>query len=267
MIRKPSVAGQFYPGSKDALLNTVNEYLNFSTEPKKVLGLVAPHAGYIYSGATAGHTYASAIIPKICIILAPNHTGLGASAGIMTEGEWSIPLGNIPVDTTLAKSLLGNCNLLTDDITAHIAEHSLEVQLPFLFVKQPELQIVPITFQHTNYETCEAIGKAIAKTIKECGEDVLIVASTDMNHYESQDTTVQKDELAIKNVLELDPKGLLSTCGEHGITMCGAIPTSIMLIACKELGAKEAMLVEHTTSGDTSGDYDSVVGYAGFLVY
>lgn len=266
MIRKPAVAGQFYPGAKEALKNAVNEFLQFDAQPVKAFGVAAPHAGYIYSGGTAGHTYASAIIPKKCIVLSPNHTGMGASAAIMTSGEWSTPLGNIPIDEKLASSLKENCNLLTEDMTAHVAEHSLEVQLPFLQAKQPDLSIVPITFQHLMFEDCEAIGKAIAKTIKECGEDVLIVASTDMNHYENQTTTMHKDDMAIQRVLALDPKGLLSTCGEHRVTMCGVIPTSIMIVACKELGAEEAKLVEHTTSGDTSGDYDSVVGYAGFLV-
>lgn len=267
MIRRPAVAGQFYPGAKEALKNTVNEYLQYEVQPMKVLGLAAPHAGYIYSGATAGHTYASAIIPKKCIVLAPNHTGMGAKAAIMTDGEWAMPMGNIPVDTSLANELVNNCNIFTDDSTAHVAEHSLEVQLPFLQARQPDLSIVPITLQHMSYEDCETIGKAIAKTIKDGDEDVLIVASTDMNHYENQESTVKKDDLAIKKVLELDSRALLNTCGENRITMCGVIPTSIMLIACKELGAREAKLVEHTTSGDVSGDYDAVVGYAGFLVY
>ena len=266
MIRKPAVAGQFYPSAKEALKNAVNEFLQYDARPMKVLGLAAPHAGYIYSGATAGHTYASAVIPKKCIVLSPNHTGVGASAAIMSSGEWSTPLGNIPVDEKLASTLQQNCSLLKDDATAHVAEHSLEVQLPFLQAKQPDLSIVPITLQHLSFDDCEALGKAIAKTIKESGEEVLIVASTDMNHYENETTTRHKDDMAIHKVVTLDPKGLLSTCGEHRVTMCGVIPTAIMLIACKKLGAKEAKLIEHTTSGDVSGDYDAVVGYAGFIV-
>jgi hypothetical protein len=267
MIRKPAVAGQFYPGSKEALKNAVDEFLKYDAEPVKALGVAAPHAGYIYSGATAGHTFASAVIPKKCIVLSPNHTGMGAKAAIMTGGEWTTPLGNVPVDTALANSLTTNCDLLDEDTTAHIAEHSLEVQLPFLQERQPDLSFVPITFQHLSFEKCKLIGKAIAKTIKDSGEDILIVASTDMNHYENQTTTLHKDEMAIQSILALDPVKLLNTCGEHGITMCGVIPTSIMLVACKELGATTAKLVEHKTSGDISGDYDSVVGYAGFLVY
>lgn len=267
MIRKPAVAGQFYPGAKEALTKAVEEYLAYDAEPKKVLGLAAPHAGYVYSGPTAGHTYASAVIPKKCIVLSPNHTGMGAAAAVMADGEWATPLGNIPIDKEIAAALLKNCAILKDDATAHVAEHSLEVQLPFLQVKQPDLSIVPITLQHPSWGGCEELGKAIAKTVKDSGEDILIVASTDMNHYESQNVTMEKDGLAIEKVLALDPKGLIATCGEHHITMCGVIPTAIMLIACKELGAKEAKLVEHTTSGEVSGDYDAVVGYAGFIIF
>lgn len=267
MIRRPAVAGQFYPGSKDALTKTVYEYLDVDTEQKSVIGLAAPHAGYIYSGATAGHTYASAIIPKKVIVLAPNHTGVGSRVAIMSSGEWITPMGNVPIDTNLANKLLEKCPVIEDDTTAHIAEHSLEVQLPFLQAKQSELSIVPITLQHINFDDIVLLGKAIADTIKESKEDVLIVASTDMNHYENQETTTEKDNLAISKVVEFDPEGLLNVCGDNNITMCGAVPTAIMLIAAKELGAKEVHLVEHTTSGDISGDYDAVVGYAGFIVY
>lgn len=267
MIRRPAVAGQFYPGSKETLKKTVEEYLNFGTTPKKVLGLAAPHAGYIYSGQTAGHTYASAVIPKRCIVISPNHTGMGASAAIMSEGEWVTPIGNARIDKTLASSLMSGSSVLKDDTMAHIAEHSLEVQLPFLLALQPALSFVPITVQHLSYAHCEELGRTIASVIKSSGENILIIASTDMNHYEEEKITERKDNLAIAEVLELDPKGLLNVCAENDISMCGVIPTAIMLIACKELGAKKAELVEHTTSGEASGDYSSVVGYAGFIVY
>lgn len=266
MIRHPAVAGQFYPGGKEALKKAVNEYLKFDATPKKVFGLAAPHAGYIYSGTTAGHTYASAKIPRTCIILSPNHTGAGSRCAIMTSGEWATPIGNVKINTVVANDLLNNCSLISNNETAHIAEHSLEVQLPFLQMRQSDLSIVPITIQHMNYESCQILGKAIADTIKQDEEDILIVASTDMNHYENQEITIKKDDLAIKRVLELDPEGLLNTCGEYNVTMCGVVPTAIMLIACKELGATHAELVEHTTSGATSGDFEAVVGYAGFLV-
>jgi AmmeMemoRadiSam system protein B len=210
--------------------------------------------------------FAATEVPPTCIVLAPNHTGQGAAAALMDEGSWEIPTGEVPVDTSMSRDLLKACDELEPDILAHQFEHSLEVQLPFLLARQPELHIVPITVSHISFETCEKIGKAIAKTIKESGKDVLIVASSDMNHYESQDITKKKDNLAIDRVLAMDPKGLLTTCAQHGITMCGVVPTAIMLIASKELGATTATLVSHTTSGDTSGDYQAVVGYAGIIV-
>lgn len=267
MIRRPAVAGKFYPGSNNALKITVEEYLNHKVTPKKVMGVAAPHAGYVYSGKTAGKTFASTIIPEKCIILAPNHSGLGAQAAIMTEGEWATPIDNIPVAHELAKNLLNRTPVLQDDVTAHVPEHSLEVQLPFMQFKQPLLSIVPICLQRLRLESCIELGNAIADAIKDSGEGILIVASTDMNHYEDQERTKRKDEMAIEKVLALDPEGLISVCRENGISMCGVYPVAVMLMACKALGATKAELVEHTTSGEVSGDFDAVVGYAGFLVY
>lgn len=266
-MRKPAVAGQFYPGAREALKKTVEEYLSTDKKPKKVMGLAAPHAGYVYSGRTAGLTYASADIPKRCIILAPSHTGAGAPVAVMSDGEWVTPLGNAPIDKELASALIDRCPLIEDDSLAHVAEHSLEVQIPFLQTRQPNLSFVPINLQHISYSDCETVGKAIADVVRESSDDILIVASTDMNHYENQNITEEKDNLAIERVLALDPAGLLKTCSAHRITMCGVVPTAVMLIACRELGATKAELVDHTTSGDVSGDYDAVVGYAGFLVY
>jgi hypothetical protein len=267
MIRQPAVAGQFYPASKVALETEVKRFLSIKATPIKVIGLVAPHAGYIYSGAVAGAVYSSAIIPQKCIVISPNHTGRGAAAAMMTEGSWAMPTGEVPIDGTLAKKLIANCRELEDDTHAHMGEHSLEVQLPFLMARQPKLSFVPLTVSHLSYDSCKKIGEAIAKVIKEANEDILIVASSDMNHYESQSATEKKDRMAIERVLALDPQGLLTTCGEYRISMCGVVPTAIMLSAAKALGAKTAKLVQHATSGDVSGDYDAVVGYAGIIVY
>lgn len=265
--RRPAVAGQFYPASKAALEAEVHKFLSTGAKPQKVTGLIAPHAGYIYSGAVAGAVFASAVIPERCIVISPNHTGRGAPAAIMSEGTWVMPTGEIEIDAGLAKKLMANCHELEDDVSAHLSEHSLEVQLPFLMARQPALKFVPITVSHLRYDICKKIGEAIAKTIKESGQDILIVSSSDMNHYESQGVTEKKDKLAIDKVLSLDPEGLLTTCGEMRITMCGVVPTAIMLSAAKALGAKNAKLVQHATSGDTSGDYEAVVGYAGIIVY
>jgi AmmeMemoRadiSam system protein B len=266
MERRPAVAGQFYPGSRESLRDEVNKYLKSNLTPTKALGAIAPHAGYIYSGRVAGKVFASVEVPKTCIVLCPNHTGMGANAAVWARGKWSIPTGDIPIDEKLAASLLKNCSDLSDDSAAHIAEHSLEVELPFLLARQPELTIVPIAISRVNTNTCRVIGDAIADAIKTCGYDVLIVASSDMNHYESQKQTLAKDKMAIEKVLALDALGLINTCSAERISMCGVLPAAIAIMACKKLGATEAHLVLHATSGDVSGDMDAVVGYAGFLI-
>lgn len=266
-VRKPAVAGQFYSGSAAALKAEVQEYIKQATKPRKVLGVISPHAGYIYSGHVAGATLASVEIPPICIVLSPNHTGLGSAVAIMNAGEWEIPTGNIPVEETIANALIKNSPLFSVDALAHMREHSLEVQLPFLLELQKNLKIVPVTLGHLNYNTCEELGKAIAKTIKESGHEILIVASSDMTHYESDKRAREKDKLAIDRILELDPSGLVNICAERNITMCGVIPVAVMLVACKEMGAKKAELVKYATSGDVTGDKSAVVGYAGVIVY
>ena len=266
MNRKPIVAGQFYPGSKSSLEAEVKSFLDAAAKPRKAIAAIAPHAGYIYSGKVAGEVFANVIVPKHCIVLSPNHTGIGNSAAVWARGSWSIPTGEIPVDEKLAAKLLNSCSELSDDTKAHMGEHSLEVELPFLFARQPAVSIVPITVSHITAVACKKMGDAIASVIKSENEEILIVASTDMNHYEEQKRTVSKDQMAIDKVLALDADGLLSTCGENRISMCGVVPTAIAINACKALGAKKATLIRHATSGDVSGDYDAVVGYAGFVI-
>jgi len=267
MIRKPAVAGQFYPADKKNLEQEVNKYLQVKAIPQKVIGIIAPHAGYVFSGRVAGQVYAATQVPEKCLVLSPNHTGQGARAAIMTEGSWSIPTGQIPVNSELAQKLQTSCEIIKEDEQAHMFEHSLEVQLPFLLAKQPKLSIVPLTLGRLNFADCEKIGGAIADLIKEAREQILMVASSDLNHYENQEITEHKDKQAINKVLHMDPEGLLQTCAQEKITMCGVIPTAIMLIAAKLLGAKHAKLIKHETSGDVCGDYSAVVGYAGIIVY
>jgi len=266
MERKPAVAGQFYPGTEKSLTDEVNRYLKTDSKPVRAIACVAPHAGYIYSGGVAGRVFASVEVPKRCIVLCPNHTGMGASAAVWTQGSWEIPTGTIPVDSGLAAKLVSLSDELAADPTAHLGEHSLEVELPFMLARQPELTIVPIAISRVGSSGIEGIGKAIADVVKGSGEDVLSVASTDMNHYEDDRRTREKDELAIDRVLHLDAEGLVTTCASERISMCGVIPTAITIVASKELGAKEATLVEHATSGDVSGDRGAVVGYAGFII-
>lgn len=272
-LRTPAVAGRFYPGNPDQLLREVRSYLlddHASTQPETIsaIGCVAPHAGYIYSGAVAGAVYSRVNIPERCIILCPNHTGKGRPLAIMGNTAWQTPLGEVAPDSELSSRLMERFPALQEDSAAHRAEHAIEVQLPFLQVRQPRLKIVPIAIGTSNFDVLRGLGDALADAIKSCEwrEDFLIVASSDMNHYESDAITRIKDRKAIERVLEMDARGLWKVVMEEDISMCGFGPTIVMLSAAKLLGASSARLVKYATSGEVSGDFDAVVGYAGIVV-
>ena len=265
-IRKPAVAGYFYPGEPDSLRKELERCLSAPPSQKKAIGIVSPHAGYIYSGAVAGEAYQRVELPNKFIILSPNHTGAGEPYSIMPEGEWATPLGSARIDEELAKKFMDHCPLLTEDAEAHRGEHSLEVQIPFLQYLKKDFRFVPVTLSYIPYKSCEEVGRALAKTIRETRERILVIASSDMNHYESQQVAEQKDFLAIEKIQAVDPEGLYEAVKKNGISMCGIIPTTIMLVAAKELGATKGELVRHATSGDVTGDYGSVVGYAGLII-
>ena len=263
MIRKPAVSGAFYDSDTDKLRRTVKGFLK--EVPKvKALGVIVPHAGYLYSGAVAGKVYSRIEMPKTAVILSPNHTGLGVVGSIMCRGGWETPLGVIRIDEALASTLLKASSHLKEDSKAHLHEHSIEVQLPFVQVVGGEA-FVPITLMEVSYAICEEIGLALAKVIGDSDNPVLLVASSDMTHFESSDSAKSKDRLALDRVEAMDPKGLYDVVRSRDISMCGFIPATIMLVAVKALGAKQATVLEYATSGDVSGDYESVVGYAGVM--
>lgn len=266
-IRHPVVAGQFYPSSADVLLRSINEYTGTVEEKMKALGCIVPHAGYMYSGHVAGAVYSQLDLPKRFIILCPNHTGMGAPLSIMSEGTWLTPLGEVRIDTHLASDLKNACPLLTEDIDAHRREHAIEVQLPFLQGLTQDFSFVPIAVGTSRFEALDALGTAIADIIQRATDDILIIASSDMNHYEPDDATRIKDRRAIEPILALDPLGLWKTVTNHSISMCGFGPAVAMLTATKLLGAANAKLIKYATSGDISGDRDAVVGYAGIAIW
>jgi AmmeMemoRadiSam system protein B len=273
-LRHPAVAGRFYPRDPETLRADVRSYLSQTTSkevssipvPVRALGCIAPHAGYMYSGHVAGAVFNRMEIPPRCIVMCPNHTGMGRALAIMSEGEWETPLGHVPIDTDLAGELKQKCSLLHEDAAAHRAEHAAEVELPFLLLRQPKLTFVPIALGTGQFEALEQLGLAIAEVIAARKDDVLIVASSDMNHYESDAVTRVKDHRAIEQILRLDARGLHEVVTQHDISMCGFGPAVAMLTAAKKLGAKSAELVKYATSGDVSGDRDMVVGYAGVVV-
>jgi len=266
MIREPRVANQFYPGRDRDLKEDLSGRIKEVEKKETVLALVSPHAGYVYSGDVAGAVYSIAEIPKDVVVMGPNHHGLGAPFSVMDRGTWRMPSGDIQINQKLAQLMVGESRWLRADDQAHINEHSVEVQLPFIHYVQPALKFVPVVLSTADYQTCEEIGSAIARAIKSYGEPVVIVASTDMTHYESQESAQQKDQFAMERILAMDPSGLLDTVFRNNISMCGVIPTTVTLIAAKQLGATKARKIAYATSGDVSGDYSYVVGYAGFII-
>lgn len=265
-IRMPAVAGQFYPGSAETLLRAIRSYTNVNGEKLNALGCVSPHAGYMYSGQVAGAVYGRLELPSRYIILCPNHTGYGNLLAVMSEGSWMTPLGEVSLDKQLAQSLKREMPELTEDIESQRREHAIEVQLPFLQALVPEFQFVPITVGTSRFETLTELGEAMGRVIAAQNEHVMIIASSDMNHYETDSTTRVKDRKAIERVLALDPAGLYDVILNERVTMCGYGPTIAMLTATKALGARTAELIKYATSGDVSGDRDAVVGYAGMAV-
>lgn len=271
-IRQPAVAGRFYPANPQRLRAEVESYTvvpaNAPAETKiSALGCVVPHAGYMYSGHVAGAVYCRLELPKRYVILCPNHTGMGEPLAIMSEGAWHTPLSNADIDEELATELKQQMPLLSEDTEAHRAEHALEVQLPFLQVLAPGFRFVPITVGTSNYEVLSALGVAIGNTLAKRAGRFLVIASSDMNHYESDSVTRVKDRRAIDQMLALDPRGLYDVVREGNISMCGYGPAVVMLTAAKKLGATHADLIRYATSGDVSQDRDMVVGYAGIAVY
>ncbi len=264
-IRPPAVAGTFYEGTADRLTRQVDAC--FAANPpapaqkQRFLGAVVPHAGLMYSGHVAAAFYGIAELPRRFIILCPNHTGAGHFAAINREGAWRTPFGDVAIDTVLADALMAKTQLLAEDSRAHAREHSLEVQLPFLQRLIGNLTFVPICLGAHRYEYAEEIGRAIAEVLKN-ERHVAILASSDLNHYEDQRETMRKDQLAIDQVLARNPQELWRVVDEYDVSMCGFIPTTTMLVAANALGATDAQLIKHATSGDVNGDYSHVVGYA-----
>ncbi|HUU51117.1 MAG TPA: AmmeMemoRadiSam system protein B [Nitrospinota bacterium] len=266
MIRKPAVAGQFYPHDGSEVRKQIKEFTVEDVKKEKVIAAVCPHAGYIYSGGVAGEVYSRIQLPKNIVIIGPNHTGIGAPASVMADGEWEMPTGNVKINSELANAIINQSRYLKNDSMGHVREHSLEVQLPFIQYFIEDFTIVPISLMRSDYEICEDVGNAIYKGIEAIDKETLIIASTDMTHYESHESAVEKDKKAIDEILKLNSEGLYTTIKENHISMCGFIPTTTTIIASKLLGAKECELIRYTTSGEVSGDYEHVVGYAGLLI-
>ncbi len=259
----PAVSGQFYPGTSSGLSRSLLELTREVKERSPAIGVVAPHAGYVYSGAVAGEVYSSIQVPGRAVILCPNHTGIGEDAAIMSHGAWRMPWGDVPIDEDLAARLETACPLLREDASAHSREHAIEVQLPFLHRFRPDVRIVPIVLGRLSLEECRKLGENMADAIAGDSERPLLVASSDMSPYVPDAVARKKDRLAIDRMLALDPEGLYATVRAERISMCGVLPATVVLFAARRLGATSARLIRYATSGDVSRDFDQVVGYAG----
>jgi len=266
MIREAAVAGQFYPGWPAELRETIKFMTAGEGVKAEAIGVVCPHAGYIYSGPVAGAVFSALKFPATFILIGPNHRGMGKPFSLMKDGIWKTPLGETPVNTELAQAILKESTYLEPDHLAHRYEHSLEVQLPFLQYFKPDITIVPIILSHADASVYQEIGLSIARAEQKTGMDVIILASSDMTHYEPHDSATSKDRQAIAAILDLDADELVRRIAKYDITMCGYAPVISLITAARELGAKKAELVKYQTSGDTSGDYSSVVGYAGIII-
>jgi len=268
-IRLPAVAGKFYPSSSEGLKNQIESLIDKQATKSDVIACMLPHAGYIYSGAVAAQTLSRIKIKNKIILLGPNHTGYGVKYSIMPEGRWQTPLGEIAIDCTLAQDILKHSKYLQADNEAHLYEHSLEVELPFLQYFKSDFEIVPIIFLSDDFNALREIGREIAGTIKERNieDSTMIVASSDMTHYEPQEQAQKKDKEAIQAILELNEEKLIEKIQRLNISMCGYAPAITMISAARLLGAKTTKLIKYQTSADATGDKTSVVGYAGIIIF
>jgi hypothetical protein len=268
MKRQPVVAGRFYDDNPEKLNHMVDGFLALGSEQRdgKTRLAMVPHAGYVFSGAVCGKTLGLAKLESTILLLGPNHTGMGGRFALWAEGAWDIPGGSLAVDVELARSIALAHPLIIEDTAAHVREHSLEVILPFLSRINVETTIVPISVSSRSLEDLQSVGTAIGLALKEFGRPVSIVVSSDMSHYISHEEAKRLDSMALEAAVNLDPAGLFNTVRTNDISMCGVLPMTVGLSAALEMGATKGELVAYATSGEVSGDFDQVVGYAGVLV-
>jgi hypothetical protein len=269
-VRQPAVAGLFYPAQGAQLVAAVRELLaGVPAAPRAAVAAIAPHAGYVYSGRAAAAVFAGLEVPRRCIVLAPNHTGVGEAeqgGSVYAVGSFVTPAGEVPVDETTAAALLAGCDLLEDDPAAHAREHAIEVELPFLLARQPQVAVVPVVIGWSDWPRTRRLGEALAQVVRASAEPLLLLASSDMNHYESAAVAGEKDRLALAEVERLDGERLLDVTRRHRVSMCGRVPAAAVLYAARLLGAERGEVVAYAHSGQVTGDDSSVVSYAGVIV-
>lgn len=263
MLRPMTYAGTWYPAEK----KDISKYLAPVKEEDETIAAVCPHAGWIYSGKTAGKVFARIKPPALYILIGPNHRGAGAPVSVYPEGSWQTPLGPLEVDEKTAASIIAGSGYAEADFMAHMPEHSIEVQTPFIKLTSPSAKIVPICMHDYGADTCRDLGIAVSKAVPSGIGSTVVLASSDMSHYVTASAAKNADILAIEKILALDPDGLLKVVARNAISMCGAGPVAAALWAAIEMGATRAELVDYTNSGEVTGDETEVVGYAGLVIY
>jgi AmmeMemoRadiSam system protein B len=274
-VRRPCQAGAFYEGTSDALKRQIEKCFTdklgpgelpevAKTAPREVIGLICPHAGYMFSGPVAAHAYYRLALdgkPDVVVIFGPNHTGYGSGLAVMNEGVWRTPLGDVEIDGEMANQIVYESRTVDIDDSAHSYEHSIEVQLPFLqYLYGSGFKIVPICFLMQDLSSAREVGQAVAKVLLD--KKAVIIASSDMTHYEPQESAERKDKKALEAIEAMDEAHFQSIIETNNITACGHGPIAALITAAKILGGREAKLLCYKTSGDVTGDYSSVVGYA-----
>ncbi len=268
-IRPPAVAGTFYPDRAAELRHMVTEYLgHVEAQPRVVRAAIVPHAGLMYSGQCAAHVFGRISLPDVIVILAPNHTGAGLprQASLWGRGKFETPIGPVRVAEQFAEEVSRRSALVADDRSAHRREHAIEVELPFIHMMAPEANIVPLVLSWDDWARCKALADSLATIIRDSSTNTLLLASSDMTHYEPAESAALKDRLALDAVESLDGADLLQTCREHNVTMCGRAPAATALEAARQLGGTRAEIVDYRHSGWVTGDDSSVVAYAGVIV-
>lgn len=278
-MRHPAYAGTFYEGTAQSLKRQITECFTHELGPKtlpkvadsklkQVVGLISPHAGYMFSGPVAAHGYYSLALdgrPDLVVIFGPNHTGIGSALAVMREGAWRTPLGDVEIDRAAADAIVTESNIIDVDDGAHAREHSIEVQLPWLqYLYGSSFKFVPICFLMQDLQSSREVGMAVAKALRD--KNALVIASSDMTHYEPQKLAEKKDKAVIEEATKLDAEKLYSTVEALQVSMCGYGPAIAAITAAKELGAKKGSLLCYKTSGDIVGDYSAVVGYASVIL-
>lgn len=268
-IRRPAVAGRFYPGDPGALSAEVGALLGEAAAPeRRVIAAMAPHAGYVYSGRIAAEVFAAVRVPRSAVILAPNHTGAGPAISVYSGRAYQMPWGEVPIDRALAAALLAEIPGARADVAAHRGEHAIEVELPFLCARRPDLAIVPVVVGPLAQSDAVELGRGLSRAVEAAGgpAEILVIASSDMNHFASDRETRAIDERALEPLLALDYRRMYETVRDEGISMCGVVPATAMLAYAEAAGARRPELLGYATSGEAFGDLDRVVGYAGVVI-